>query len=250
MKLKYIDGPYGYARDVKALEIFENAVNNAEWLDEKDSLVSGDMVGFNFGDDEVRATVEIGKEIIEVHIISPLKYDYVRSLHMSFFSRNNWFKDENKVKAIVHRILTELYYDYAMVKLRKDDLVAHSRGYKSFRESFLEQERERTLVARKECAMVSKTSGQLKRDFKAGKYTEKEYVALRAPVHERIVRLLAESELRDPFHLYFREYLDLCQFASNPELIIRHLISDLDGNEDDGCHVNDGRFFEPHTYNA
>ena len=32
-----------------------------------------------------------------------------------------------------------------MVKLRKDDLVAHSRGYKSFRESFLEQERERTL---------------------------------------------------------------------------------------------------------
>ena len=45
MKLKYIDGPYGYARDVKALEIFENAVNNSEWLDENDSLVSGDMVG-------------------------------------------------------------------------------------------------------------------------------------------------------------------------------------------------------------
>lgn len=248
MKLKYIDSPYGYARDVKALEIFENAVNNSEWLDENDSLVSGDMVGFNFGDDEVRATVEIRKEIIEVHIISPLKYDYVRSLHMSFFSRNNWLKDENK--AIVHRILTELYYDYAMVKLLKDDLVAHSRGYKSFRESFLEQERERTLVARKEYAMVSKTSGQLKRDFKAGKYTEKEYVALRAPIHQKIVELLAESEIRNPFHLYFREYLDLCQFASNPELIIRHFIGDLDGNEDDGCHVNDGRFFEPHTYNA
>ena len=173
MKLKYIDGPYGYARDVKALEIFENAVNNSEWLDENGSLVSGDMVGFNFGDDDVRATIEIGKQIIEVHLISPLKYDYARSLHMSFFSRNNWLKDENKVKAIVHRILTELYYDYAMVKLRKDDLVAHARGYKSFRESFLEQERERTLDARKECAKVSKTSGQLKRDFKAGKYTEK-----------------------------------------------------------------------------
>lgn len=234
MKLKYIDGPYGYARDVKALEIFENAVNNSEWLDENDSLVSGDIVGFNFGDDEVRATVEIGKEIIEVHIISPLKYDYARSLHMSFFSRNNWLKDENKVKAIVHRILTELYYDYAMVKLRKDDLVAHSRGYKSFRESFLEQERERTLVARKECAMVSKTSGQLKRDFKAGKYTEKEYVALRAPIHQKIVELLAESEIRNPFHLYFREYLDLCRFASNPELIIRHFISNLNVTEDDG----------------
>ena len=68
MKLKYIDGPYGYARDVKALEIFENAVNNSEWLDENDSLLSGDMVGFNFDDDEVRATVEIGKEIIDVHI--------------------------------------------------------------------------------------------------------------------------------------------------------------------------------------
>lgn len=161
MKLKFINGPYGYARNVKALEIFENAVNNAEWLDENDSLVSGDMVGFNFGDNEVRATVEIGKEIIEVHMISPLKYDYARSLHMSFFSRNNWLKDENKVKAIVHRILTELYYDYSMVKLRKDALVDHSRGYKSFRESFLKQERERTLEARKECAMVSKTSGQL-----------------------------------------------------------------------------------------
>lgn len=234
MKLKYIDGPYGYARDVKALEIFENAVNNSEWLDENDSLVSGDMVGFNFGDDEVRATVEIGKEIIEVHIISPLKYDYARSLHMSFFSRNNWIKDENKVKAIVHRILTELYYDYAMVKLRKDDLVAHSRGYKSFRESFLEQERERTLVARKECAMVSKTSGQLKRDFKAGKYTEKEYVALRAPIHQKIVELLAESEIRNPFLQYFRGYLDLCQFASNPELIIRHFIGNLSVTEDDG----------------
>lgn len=228
MKLKYIDGPYGYARDVKALEIFENAVNNVEWLDENDSLVSGDMVGFNFGDDEVRATVEIGKEIIEVHMTSPLKYDYARSLHMSFFSRNNWLKDKNKVKAIVHRILTELYYDYAMVKLRKDDLVAHSRDYKSFRESFLEQERERTLEARKECAMVSKTSGQLKRDFKAGKYTEKEYVALRAPIHQKIVELLAESEIRNPFQQYFREYLDLCQFASNPELIIRHFIGDMD----------------------
>ena len=240
MKLKYINGPYGYARDVKALEIFENAVNNAEWLDEKDSLVSGDMVGFNFGDDEVRATVEIGKEIIEVHMISPLKYDYARSLHMSFFSRNNWLKDKNKVKSIVHRILTELYYDYAMVKLRKDDLVAHSRGFKSFKESFLEKERERTLEARKECAMVSKTSGQLKRDFKAGKYTEKEYVALRAPVHERIVRLLAESEIRDPFHLYFREYLDLCRFALYPELIIRHFISDMEGDDASGLSdVND-----------
>ena len=233
MKLKFINGPYGYARNVKALEIFENAVNNAEWLDEKGSLVSGDMLGFNFGDDEVRATVEIGKEIIEVHIISPLKYDYARSLHMSFFSRNNWLEDENKVKAIVHRILTELYYDYSMVKLRKDDLVAHSRGYKSFRESFLEQERERILEARKECAMVSKTSGQLKRDFKAGKYTEKEYVAMRAPIHQKIVDLLAESEIRNPFHQYFREYLDLCQFASNPELFIRHFIGDMDANEDE-----------------
>lgn len=228
MKLKYIDGPYGYARDVKALEIFENAVNNVEWLDENESLASGDMVGFNFGDDEVRATVEIGKEIIEVHMISPLKYDYARSLHMSFFSRNNWLKDKNKVKAIVHRILTELYYDYSMVKLRKDDLVAYSRGYKSFRESFLEQERERTLDARKECAMVSKASGQLKRDFKAGKHTEKEYVALRAPIHEKIVRLLAESKIRDPFPLYFKAYLNLCQLASNPELIIRHFIGDMD----------------------
>lgn len=234
MKLKYIDGPYGYARDVKALEIFENAVNNVEWLDENESLASGDMVGFNFGDDEVRATVEIGKEIIEAHMISPLKYDYARSLHMSFFSRNNWLKDKNKVKAIVHRILTELYYDYSMVKLRKDDLVAHSRVYKSFRESFLEQERERTLEARKECAMVSKTSGQLKQDFKAGKYTEKEYVALRAPIHEKIVRLLAESKIRNPFPLYFKEYLNLCQFASNPELIIRHFIGDMDATEDDG----------------
>lgn len=234
MKLKFINGPYGYARNVKALEIFENAVNNAEWLDEKDSLVSGDMVGFNFGDDEVRATVEIGKEIIEVHIISPLNYDYARSLHMSFFSRNNWLKDENKVKAIVHRILTELYYDYSMVKLRKDALVDHSRGYKSFRESFLKQERERTLEARKECAMVSKTSGQLKRDFKAGKYTEKEYVSLRAPIHQKIVELLAESEIRNPFHQYFKEYLDLCQFALYPELIIRHFISNLNVTEDDG----------------
>jgi hypothetical protein len=233
MKLIFINGPYGYARDIKAMEIFRNAVDNAGWLDEKDSLVSGDTVGFNFGDDEVRATVETGKEIIEVHMISPLKYDYARSLHMSFFSRNNWLKDENKVKAIVHRILTELYYDYAMVKLRKDDLVAHSRGYKSFRESFLEQERERTLEARKECAMVSKTSGQLKRDFKAGKYTEKEYVALRAPIHQKIVELLAESEIRNPFHQYFREYLDLCQFASNQELIIRHFIGDMDANEDE-----------------
>ena len=140
--------------------------------------------------------------------------------------------------------MTELYYDYAMVKSRKDDLVAHSRGYRSFRESFLEQEKKRILDAKKECAEVSKTSGQLKRDFKAGKYTEKEYVALRAPVHERIVRLLAESEIRNPFPLYFREYLDLCRFALCPELIIRHFISDLDGNEDDGCHVKDYGLFE------
>lgn len=69
MKLIFINGPYGYARDIKAMEIFRNAVDNAGWLDEKDSLVSGDMVGFNFGDDEVRATVETGKEIIEVHMI-------------------------------------------------------------------------------------------------------------------------------------------------------------------------------------
>lgn len=92
MKLIFINGPYGYARDIKAMEIFRNAVDNAGWLDEKDSLVSGDMVGFNFGDDEVRATVETGKEIIEVHMISPLKYDYVRSLHMSFFSRKTHSK--------------------------------------------------------------------------------------------------------------------------------------------------------------
>ena len=76
MKLIFINGPYGYARDIKAMEIFRNAVDNAGWLDEKDSLVSGDMVGFNFGDD----------------MISPLKYDYARSLHMSFFSRKTHSK--------------------------------------------------------------------------------------------------------------------------------------------------------------
>ena len=81
--------------------------------------------------------------------------------------------------------------------------------------------------------MVSKTSGQLKRDFKAGKYTEKEYVALRAPIHQKIVELLAESEIRNPFHQYFKEYLDLCQFALYPELIIRHFISNLNVTEDD-----------------
>lgn len=98
MKLKYIDGPYGYARDVKALEIFENAVNNSEWLDENDSLVSGDMVGFNFGDDEVRATVEIGKEIIEVHMISPIKYECGRSFHMSFSAGTTGLRMKTKSK--------------------------------------------------------------------------------------------------------------------------------------------------------
>lgn len=44
MKLIFINGPYGYARDIKAMEIFRNAVDNAGWLDEKDSLVSGDMI--------------------------------------------------------------------------------------------------------------------------------------------------------------------------------------------------------------
>lgn len=234
MKLIFINGPYGYARDIKALEIFENAVNNAEWLDENDSLASGDVVGFDFGDDQVRATVDIRKDAIEIRMVSPLKYDYARSLHLSFFSRNNWLHDDAKVKAAVHGALTELYYDYAMVKSRKDDLVAHSRGYRSFRESFLEQEKKRILDAKKECAEVSKTSGQLKRDFKAGIYTEKEYVALRAPIHQKIVELLAESKIRDPFPLYFRAYLNLCQFASNPELIIRHFIGDMDANEDDG----------------
>lgn len=92
MILRYDDRPKEDARDAKAIEIFRNAVDNAGWLDEKDSLVSGDMVGFNFGDDEVRATVETGKEIIEVHMISPLKYDYARSLHMSFFSRKTHSK--------------------------------------------------------------------------------------------------------------------------------------------------------------
>lgn len=233
MKLIFINGPYGYARDIKAMEIFRNAVDNAGWLDENDSLASGDVVGFDFGDDQVRATVDVKKDAIEIRMVSPLKYDYARSLHLSFFSRNNWLHDDAKVKAAVHGALTELYYDYAMVKSRKDDLVAHSRGYRSFRESFLEQEKKRILDAKKECAEVSKTSGQLKRDFKAGKYTEKEYVALRAPIHQRIVELLAESEIRNPFQQYFREYLDLCQFASNPELIIRHFIGDMDATEDE-----------------
>ena len=98
MKLKFINGPYGYARNVKALEIFENAVHNAEWLDEKDSLVSGDMVGFNFGDDEVRATVEIGKEIIEVHIISPLKYDYAGHCTCHFSAGTTGLRMKTKSK--------------------------------------------------------------------------------------------------------------------------------------------------------
>lgn len=149
MKLIFINGPYGYARDIKAMEIFRNAVNNAEWLDENDSLASGDVVGFDFGDDQVRATVDVKKDAIEIRMASPLKYDYARSLHLSFFSRNNWLHDDAKVKAAVHGALTELYYDYAMVKSRKDDLVAHSRGYRSFRESFLEQEKKRILDAKK-----------------------------------------------------------------------------------------------------
>lgn len=240
MILRYDDRPKEDARDAKAMEIFRNAVDNVGWLDENDSLASGDVVGFDFGDDRVRATVDIRKDAIEIHMVSPLKYDYVRLWHLSFFCRNIWLHDDAKVKDAVHRAMTEMYYCYAMVKSRKDDLVAHSRGYRHFKESFLEHERERILDAKKECAEVSKTSGQLKRDFKAGKYTEKEYVALRAPVHERIVRLLAESEIRDPFPLYFREYLDLCRFASFSELVIRHFISDMEGDDAAGLSdVND-----------
>ena len=50
MILRYDDRPKEDARDAKAMEIFRNAVDNAGWLDENDSLASGDVVGFDFGD--------------------------------------------------------------------------------------------------------------------------------------------------------------------------------------------------------
>lgn len=68
----------------------------------------GDVVGFDFGDDEVRAMVDMRKDTIGIHVVSPLKYDYARSLHLSFFSRNNWLHDDSKVKTAVHRASKEM----------------------------------------------------------------------------------------------------------------------------------------------
>lgn len=68
----------------------------------------GDVVGFDFGDDEVMATVDMRKNSIGIHVVSLLKYDYARSLHLSFFSRNNWLHDDAKDKALVHRASKEM----------------------------------------------------------------------------------------------------------------------------------------------
>lgn len=233
-------------REDAARKVIAASVKAAEWTEMPQPFHSGDEIGFDLGDDTVRATVLFNSDALYVLMTSPVQcgcHDTRRLRQRSLLSRNGMRTtsltvdgtDEGaatpRCMEMAMDMLTRLYCDLAMVRSVSSRLQAKACGYEDFHRGFEMEEDGRIAQVNSDIREYSRQSGALKREFKAGGMTQAEYVSRKRPIHDRIVRLMDSVGRRDPFEAYYAEELDLVRHARPAKEMVKNVIESLEEKE-------------------
>lgn len=216
-------------KDGMMRQILKTQAEHARWLPQKEDFRSGDTMGFDLPDVSVRTVVTYDQYGVSVHMISPVDCDaskYVYHRQQTFFCRNprnaSLTVDGTKdgpanalCLATARDLVIGLYSDWAIIRSQKEIIRRKLQGLPAFAASFKEREEIRVAAVKKKIRELSVISGAIKRRFKAGELTQKEYIAEKKPYRAEIAELTHQAEMRDPFAERFREELSSCKFVKN-----------------------------------
>ena len=206
-----------------------------EWLPIPDEFYSGYEIGFDVADVSVRATVEFDKYEVTIIMTSPVENMSHRAVfhrQQSFFSRNrpgaslfvNGIDGGPATSECINAakdLLIGLYTDWKILQSRKETVRRKMDCFPEFAVRMLAEEKERTAPVKERIRVLSQESSLLKRRFKAGEFSQKEYMKKRRPIHEEIVSLMDQVHEKDPFGECFSEELADCRYASDRRAMIK-----------------------------
>jgi len=218
-------------------EIIRVGAMESQWLPLPEEFHSGDEIGFDSAGIIVRAVVEFDKYGVAVRMTNPVKtmaHKEVYYRQQTFFRRNKpgsslVVNDEEggmatkKCIDTARELLVGLYSDWLILQSRREAIRRKLADFTDYARLFLEKETERIAILKDRILVLSQKSGNLKRRYKNGEMTQKEYVEKRKPIHEEIVSLMNESHTKDPFLSRFADELNDCKFTLDKQSLIKSI---------------------------
>lgn len=215
--------------------IRENAMH-VDWNIDCCSIYSGDDISFEIAGESVFARVWFDSYGIEMHMYSPIDCTCKKDVfyrRQSPFHRNppgaTLFENgqdspaNQKCIEVVKDTLIGLYSDYYLLKCRRDIIRQKKEEFPAFETRFREMERKRVEPLKKRFRELSIQSRDLKRQFKDGKFKQKEYTDRRNDIHCQMYKLTEEASTKDPFNVYFSEEISLCKYISDKRSAIEYI---------------------------
>ena len=209
-----------------------------EWLPVPDEFYNGNEIGFDVADVSVRAAVMFDRYEVTIVMTSPVENMSHRAVfyrRQSIFSRNrtsaslfvNGIDGGPATPECINAakdLLIGLYTDWKILHSRKETIRRKMDSFPGFASRMLAEERERTAPVKERIYQLSQESGLLKRRFKAGELSQKEYMKKRRPIHEEIVSLMDQAHEKDPFCECFSEEMADCRYASDRRAMIKSVL--------------------------
>ena len=223
-------------KSAKMREIIAAGAEQAAWLPLPEKLFSGDEIGFDFADVNVRARVlfNIGK--LTVEMTSPVGCTASKVVYglRSFFNRTGAFrpfcesgKEGGPATAFcvetAKSLLVNLFSDWFILNLRQEEIRKKLATFDEFSRSYMAREKARTLPIGQIIHELSRQSADAKRQLKAGLISQSEYLRIRGPLHEKLSELTRQMRIKDPFEIRFEEELRDCRYAEDPKALIKSI---------------------------
>lgn len=219
-------------------EIIAAGVEQAAWLPLPEKFCSGDEIGFDFADVNVRARVLFDSGKLTVEMTSPVNCtsSKVVTWHRSFFSRTRTSslcdggKEDGPATdfciGTAKSLLVNLFSDWFILNLRREEIRRKFATFGEFSRSYIAKEKTRVFPIGQTVHELSRQSGEAKRQFKAGLISQNEYLQIRKPLHEKLSELTRQMRIKDPFEIHFAPELRDCLYADDSKALIKSI----------GCH--------------
>jgi len=203
----------------------------ARWEKTGDEVFSGSSFSVALGEETVSGKLFFNQYGMDVEMTSPAQMTmHWHSFHPRYGAlTRNGKKDgpaTDECRRTAVGILMGIYNDWKEILGRKETILAKYRVMPEKEREYMERETARSAVLREKEKMLAHLSGELKRCFKAGLFSQKEYVPIRRSLHDRIVAFKLEGEIPDFFSEYFKEELEVCRTVKNPKELIEKVFAE------------------------
>lgn len=221
--------------DEKAREIFKIAIDAADWEIVHSEAGFSFTQSFNLFGDLVKSEVTFAPHEITLHVVSPIEISLNKDFPQpySFAGTLKWhhekFTDETgvatkKCLSVARDFLTQIYSDYALLKMNADFLRKKHIGYPAFREEFVENVEAEDSALKEKIKEESLKSELLRRGLKEGKYSMAEYRVKWHPQRELISKLLGQRARlnKNPIKAFYGKELNMlkCDMIKEELLLI------------------------------